>query len=160
MKNIILFFLVVSILFSCESDEIEQPNTRYYLYRVGSIPISGHVDFTDLGNGILEVNIVLENTIEAIDHPAHLHFGNVDEQGELAFALNDVTGLTGLSVTLLDNVSLSSGEVLTYELLHKMNGSVKIHRDGKWYVNETICTGNIGKNQNGIIGSVSICNGH
>ncbi|MDH5609732.1 MAG: hypothetical protein OEY56_09630 [Cyclobacteriaceae bacterium] len=162
MKTIPGWIVLFSLL-ACEpaSESVDYlRQSKYLLHRAGYYPVRGDVVFTELEPGKLEVVITLENTEEKYDFPAHLHFGSINEVGELAFKLEDVVGTTGKSVTILDQVPLSTGEILTYDLLRQMNGSIKIHLADGMFSNIVLSYGNIGINQNYITDGVTICVGH
>ncbi len=166
MKGIRSLLLVVFagvVLLACNTEpENEARESQYLLYRIGVAPISGMVTFTELEPGKIQAFIDVENTSEGLPFPAHLHFGNVGETGELAFRLNDVDGSTGESLTVLDNVVLSNGDTLTFDLLESMNGSVKIHLNDSFYKNIAVSSGNIGANATdfSIFDGIAICTGH
>jgi hypothetical protein len=159
------FFLLTILLiaaFGC-SEKDDQPikNTSVYtIYRANYNPVSGEVKVTEIDPGVLEIKIALQNTDPAGNHPAHLHFGSVKEVGELAFALNPVDGATGISTTVLKEVQLSNGDILTYDRFREMDGSIKIHMDDDYYKNMVLAFGNIGKNKEYLFGGVAICTGH
>ncbi len=152
--------LIVGLSACNNNDGEELRESTYLLHRVGATPINGIVTFTELSPERVQVDISLENTVEGIPFPAHLHFGTIGETGELAFRLNDVEGASGSSTTILDKAELSNGEVFTYELLETLNGSVKIHLNDSYFKNVAIASGNIGTNSNSAKGGISICTGH
>ncbi|MFT6866547.1 MAG: hypothetical protein ACJA08_001378 [Cyclobacteriaceae bacterium] len=162
MKSLFLIALACTFLFSsCAKKEVTNPREKtYYLHRANLNPVSGKAVFTEIFPGKLQVSISLVNTSPNITHPAHLHFGSVREVGELAFALNPVDGKTGKSVTILDQVPLSSGDILSYELLNEMNGSVKIHMNDTFFSHMVLAFGNIGKNEDYFFDGVAVCTGH
>ncbi len=163
MEKLLKFLSIVLIgvaLVSCGEDEVEQRQSTFFLYRVGSTPINGVVTFTETAPGTVEVDIALQNTNEGLPFPAHLHFGTIGETGELAFRLNDVDGETGRSITILDKERLENGEIFTYDFLETMNGSVKIHLNDSFFRNIAVASGNIGTNSNSISDAVAVCTGH
>ena len=157
MRKLILLFLVVG-MFSCGEDE-NQRETVYTMYQVGWRPTTGSVVITDLGNGKIEVNVKLQSIQEG-QYQAHLHFGSINELGELAYRLTDLDGQTGKSRTILDNVELSDGSLLTYDMLLQMDGSVKIHDKDPLIKNTVVAFGNIGENDNFATGGITVCIGH
>lgn len=158
--------LVLLGLFSCTSgtDELQVRETEYLLHRVSTTPIEGRITFTEIDPSTVQVAIALKGTEDGLPFPAHLHFGNVSETGELAFRLNDVDATTGVSITVLENQKLADGELLTYDLLQEMNGSVKIHMnvpEGSAFSNVAVATGNIGTNNRAYDpNSITVCVGH
>lgn len=156
------FVFILLVLWGCNSqeDEVINRETSYFLHRAGYEPVSGEVTFTELGPGKVEVAVNLKNTEPGYQFPAHLHFGTINEVGELAFQLRDVDGATGRSVTVLDQAELSNGDIFTYDHLETMNGSVKIHMSAELFKHVVLCYGNVGANENYITDGVTVCTGH
>lgn len=123
-------------------------------------PVFGNVKVSELAPDKLEIAIEVVNTKEGLVHPAHLHFGSISEVGELAFRLNPIDGTTGTSVTVLDQAKLSNGELLTYDALLNMNGSIKVHMDGLYFKHMVLSYANIGLNKDYLFDGVSVCTGH
>ena len=160
-KRILLISILATLIFSCSTtDEEALRESTYLLHRVGTTPINGIVTFREINSQSVQVDVSLENTVEGIPFPAHLHFGTIGESGELAFRLNDVEGASGRSTTVLNNVELSSGDRFSYDLLETMNGSVKIHLNDSFLKNVAIASGNIGSNRNSATGGIAVCTGH
>lgn len=163
MKNVITFVSLAFLLSACIEDNAFQPEDRtltYLLHQAGYAPVKGKVDFTELPNGNVKVEINLENTADGFDFPAHLHFGGINEVGDLALRLNDVNGNTGKSVTILEGVTLNNGELVTLSLINQINGSVKIHLSSGLLSHVVLSYGNIGKNKNYISDGMAVCTGH
>lgn len=157
------FAFLILALTACVSDNEVVPNQKslkYVLHQAGSTPVSGTVIFKEIEFGKIEVEISLQNTRDDFDFPAHLHFGSISEVGELAFRLNDVKGKTGKSITLLDQVTLSTNELVTLSLIEQLNGSVKIHLGDLFFRQSVIAYGNIGLNKNYISDGMAVCVGH
>lgn len=156
------YILMVVVLFACnsEQDKVMERETTYYLHRAGYEPVYGEVTFTEMDPGKVKVHIQLENTDARYNFPAHLHFGAINEVGDLAFQLEDVNGATGTSTTILDRAKLENGEIFTYSHLESMNGSVKIHLSSELFRHVVLCYGNVGTNENYATDGVTICTGH
>lgn len=154
--------LIAVLMLACNSqqEDVTERETSYYLHRAGYENVSGTVTFSELAPGKVKVEIELRNTDPRYDFPAHLHFGTINEVGELAFQLTDVVGETGRSVTVLDQAQLTSGEVFTFDHLQTMNGSVKIHMSSDLFKHVVLCYGNVGANENYITDGVTVCTGH
>lgn len=158
--------LILVGFWSCTSstDELQVRESVYLLHRVSTTAIQGQVTFTEVTPTTVQVAISLTGTEPGMPFPAHLHFGTVTEAGELAFRLNDVDATTGESITMLDNEKLADGELLTFDLLQEMNGSVKIHMnvpEGSAFSNFAVATGNIGTNSREYDpNSITVCVGH
>ena len=157
----IFLLLAVSIFSGCQSSsEPELRNREFLLHRANYNPVKGRITVTELGPGKMEFRINLENTAEGGLHPAHLHFGDVSEVGELALRLNDVDGATGESVTVVDDATLADGRALTYDLFLQLDGSVKIHMNDNYFKHMVLAFGNVGKNEDYLFDGVAVCNGH
>jgi len=160
IRRLIFGLVAILLLVSCDENDETLRESTYLLHRVGTTPINGAVTFVELDEGQVRVDIVLENTVDGIPFPAHLHFGDIGVTGELAFRLNDVDGATGLSTTILDQVELTSGEQFDFDFLQEMNGSVKIHLNDSFFRNIAIAAGNIGTNRNSVTAGIAVCTGH
>lgn len=161
MKHFLVPMLFLLVAGACQ--KVDEPSVReetYQLHKATFNPTSGTATIRELAPGKLEFIIELKHTFEGLDHPAHLHFGTISEVGELACKLNPVIGATGKSVTVLDHITLSNGEVLGYDLLQEMNGSIKIHMNDNYFSKFVISYGNIGQNENYAFEGVSTCTGH
>lgn len=77
------------------------PSTSYALASVGDSGVSGSVTLDRFGPRTL-VTLALRGTPAGGDHPAHLHLGDCSAMGAVVLPLDDVSGDTGLSSTLLD----------------------------------------------------------
>lgn len=160
MKIISSLAIVLLFLGSC-AEQAENPNkVTYYLHQANYTQVSGTVVFEELAPGKVKVVIEVKNTSEAIMHPAHLHFGSISEVGDLAYELTPVDGKTGKSVTIMDQVELSDGQIFSYQSLEEMNGSVKIHMNDTFFSHMVLSFGNVGKNENYFFDGVTVCTGH
>lgn len=161
MNRFIWMVVLAAGIVSCNKpEEVSLREKTYNMHPANLNSTQGTVVFTELAPAKLQVEIILSNTVEGIDHPAHLHFGSVREVGELATLLNPVDGATGKSVTILDQVKLSSGQLLTYELLGQMNGSVKVHMNDTYFKHLVLTFGNIGQNEDYFFDGTAVCTGH
>jgi hypothetical protein len=161
MRNTIfklLFVLVGLGFFGCEQSD-EPRKKEYWLFQAGFTPTSGLVTFTDMGNDRIKIDIKLKPFL-AGNYPAHLHYGDINELGELAIRLEDVDGETGKSVTILDRARLSNGDLLTYEALVAMNGSIKIHSSSELFKHVVVAFGNVGANDEYAASGLATCVGH
>lgn len=92
---------------------------------------------------MVELRINLEGTEGAIQHPAHLHYGDISTpEAEVARLLTPVSGETGESTTefnmLVDESSFS------YEVIEQFDGHIKVHLDGDANKSTILASGNIG----------------
>ena len=163
MKNVLLILSVFVILMACSTGDepgAGERSSTYSLFRANFNPVSGDVTVRELAPGKLQFHIKLQNTADGSEHPAHLHFGSVREVGELAFALIPVDGSTGESVTILNGVQLSNGELLTYDNFLEMDASIKVHMNDNYFKHMVLSFGNVGKNENYFFDGVAMCTGH
>ncbi len=154
----LLIVLVGLGFFACEQAD-ESRKKEYWLFQAGFTPTSGLVTFSDLGNDRIKIEIKLKPFL-AGKYPAHLHFGDISELGELAFQLEDVDGETGKSVTIVNRAQLANGEILTYDALMAMNGSIKIHSSSELFKHVVVAFGNVGANNEYIAARLATCVGH
>ena len=161
-RSLLFSLLLVLMVFSCQTNDPEAAleEKSYNLFRAGYEPVYGEVVFKDLGDGTVSVTITLHNTDERFDFPAHLHFGSINEVGELAIRLQDVDGATGKSITDLSNTTMPNGDLFRFEMLDEFNGSVKIHLAEGVLGQYVLSYGNIGANENYFADGVTVCVGH
>ncbi len=164
MKRTIQLFCILCVvsLLGCQDNSVSEElrQSTYLLHRANYNKVRGNVIVTELGPSQLEFRIILENTTEGGDHPAHLHFGDISEVGELAFPLNNVDGATGESVTVVENVELSDGSELTYDVFLTLDGSIKVHMNDNFFKHMVLSFGNVGKNEDYLFDGVAVCTGH
>lgn len=159
MKKILLPLSLLAVLLGACSTENEVPELEYSIYQIAYLPSLGNVYVRDLGEGQLEIEININPIVEG-KYPAHLHFGSINTVGELAYRLTDLDGATGTSRTVLRNVELSNGEILTYDNLLEMDGSIKVHMADAEFKDAVIAYGNIGRNDNLLTSGIAVCIGH
>ncbi|CAN5759279.1 hypothetical protein BH24DEI2_BH24DEI2_23090 [soil metagenome] len=80
--------------------------------------IFGKARFSELSPTQSEVTLELANTTPGTTLPAHIHVGNVGEDGAVAYPLVSVDGATGKSTTKLD---------VAYDKLLEVDGYVDVH---------------------------------
>lgn len=142
---------------ACQQEEV--PEKNYWLYQAGFTPTNGNVKVTDMGEAGLKVSIQLKPFLSG-QFPAHLHFGDINETGELAVRLTDLDGASGKSVTILKDHVMSNGEVLTYQKFLELNASIRVHSNDALNKNVVIAYGNVGKNDNFLDAGLTTCIGH
>ena len=87
--------------------------------------ISGNATFAQRKDGSSLVTIVLSNTPDGGDHPAHIHFNTATEGGGIAISLTNLDGTSGISKT---SVMVTDNNVpITYEELLDFNGYINVH---------------------------------
>jgi len=155
--QILVVFLLLIVVISCEKEDVRQKS--YWIYQAGFTPTAGTATITDLGNDNIKIEIKLRPFIPG-KYPAHLHFGDINEVGELALQLSDLDGETGQSATIIQKQRLSNGDFLTYDHLMEMNGSIKIHQNSAQFKHILVAYGNVGVNDEYAASGVSNCVGH
>jgi hypothetical protein len=131
MKNLVWGFVGALSLLACqEDDRINQEytgnETVYSLQQASDYVVDGTVTFKEKKDGTTVVIVALSGTEGSIEHPVHLHLGNISAPGaDVAALLNPVVGSTGMSETPLKQ--LSDETAVTYKELIKMNACIKIH---------------------------------
>lgn len=159
-----LLVLLLAGLISCSSDD-ETPdlytsNEVIYMLEAGSqFPISGTATVKERTSGDLEFIIQLNNTDGDIEHPVHLHYGDISTpDAEIAAMLNPVFGETGQSITVLNQ--LGDETAFTFEDLQSFNGHIKVHQDSGPNKDVILAYGNVGiattQSVNGRI-SIAVC---
>lgn len=126
---------------------------------------SGILTIKERSNGKAQIDIRLEGVIANANHPVHLHYGSLEDDGNIATMLNPVIETNGLgqSVTLINE--LENGEEVSYADLITFDGSIKIHFEASGPMkDELLGSTNIGSNSDSnaayLCGtkSISVCN--
>ena len=131
MKRVILGMLVGVISTACQENESVSLDTTgnemvYPLQKASDYNISGTVTIKEKCDGSSIVEVSLTGTEGDLEHPVHLHLGNISESGsDVAALLNPVIGSTGKSETLLKH--LSDETEITYRQLIDLNACIKVH---------------------------------
>jgi hypothetical protein len=131
MKKVILGVFAGALLMACQENESISVETTgnemvYPLQKASDYDISGTVSIKEKCDGSSIVVVSLTGTEGDIEHPVHLHLGNVGEaNSDVAALLNPVIGSTGQSETLLKH--LSDETQVTYRQLLDLNASIKVH---------------------------------
>jgi hypothetical protein len=131
MKSIVLALFVGAVITACqESENISVDTTGnemvYPLQQASDYAISGTVSVREKCDGSSIVTVSLTGTEGDIEHPVHLHLGNISEPGaDVVALLNPVLGSTGQSETLLKQ--LSDETQITYRQLVDLNACIKVH---------------------------------
>ena len=132
MKNLTLAILIGIGTMAChESEPINNKDftgneTAYALEQGSDYNVSGSVLFKEKVDGTALIEVTLSGTEEGLEHPAHLHLGNISSPGaDVAALLNPVVGKTGRSETHL--IQLADESLITYSQLMDLNACIKIH---------------------------------
>ena len=165
MKRIVLALVVGVVITACqESENISVDTTGnemvYPLQQASDYSISGTVSVREKCDGSSIVTVSLIGTEGDIEHPVHLHLGNISEPGaDVVALLNPVLGSTGQSETLLKQLSDETN--ITYRQLIDLNACIKVHLAASGPDRDIVLAGgNIGVASSDIAGGragVGIC---
>jgi hypothetical protein len=167
MKNWILLGFVCASFCSCqESENITETDftgneTVYALEQGSSYNVSGTATIKERCDGSADISVALSGTEDGLEHPVHLHLGDISvPSADVAALLNPVVGKGGLSETHL--TKLSDESTISYRELIDLNASIKIHLASSGPDRDVILAGgNIGKAaSNGIAGGrlgIGVC---
>lgn len=131
MKKLIGVLMGMAVMVACQEsekakDDFTGNQTIYPLVAGSQYNINGTVTFQEKNNGSTLITVALSGTEGAIEHPVHLHLGNIAEPGADVYALlNPVIGKTGLSETLLKQSSEETP--ISYRQLIELSACMKIH---------------------------------
>ena len=131
MKKVVLGLFVGALFAACQENENVSRDTTgnevvYPLQKASDYNISGTVSIKEKCDGSSIVLVSLRGTEGDIEHPVHLHLGNISESGsDVAALLNPVIGSTGKSETLLEHLSDETN--ITYRQLIDLNANIKVH---------------------------------
>ena len=154
--NYLLALSLVAMMASCGGDDSQSEFTGNEVSMTlvpGTVEgntTTGTLTIRERNNGNAQIEIELNNVLSGASHPVHLHFGSLEDNGDVATfltTLNEVDGV-GRSVTILER--LDNDETLNYAQLINFNGSVKIHFEASGPLeNEVLGAANIGLNTPG-----------
>jgi len=131
MKSALCGVLVAASLFACqEKEEIKSDYTGnqvvYVLLQASDYNVQGDVTFRERIDGTAEIDVTLSGTEGAIEHPVHLHLGDITTpSADVAALLTPVEGSTGKSETNLKR--LADETPITYKELIALNACIKVH---------------------------------
>jgi hypothetical protein len=154
MKRIFLIVFAFAVTLSCQDNEPANKEftgneVTYALLPASTYQVSGTVTVKEKIDGFSLIKIQLTGTEGNIEHPVHLHVGNIQTQGASILALlNPVIGKTGLSETHLSQLS-DETPIVYQELIH-LDASIKIHLSASGPDKDIVlAAGNIGSNVGG-----------
>lgn len=122
---------ILLLLVACEEKVIQEEvftgNEVVYNLQAGSAyAISGLLTLKEKTDGSTLVSIVLDGTEGDVQHPVHLHMGDLGQaDADVAALLTPVEGKTGRSETILNQ--LADESAITYDELVQLSASIKIH---------------------------------
>lgn len=130
MKKVIVGLMFIMAAGCQENETIVNDltgNEVVYALQSGSVyPISGTVTLKEKKDGSALVIVELTGTEGNIQHPVHLHMGDISAPGaDVAALLTPVIGSTGKSETILTR--MADETTITYAQLVKLDACIKIH---------------------------------
>ncbi len=153
MKKLIyvLFLSGFGVFTSCQdSGTVEESdftgNEASYALQAGSTyPISGTATFKEKRDGSTLIVVTVSGTEGDLQHPVHLHLGNIGAPpADISALLNPVFGKSGLSETTLNKLADESS--ISYKQLIDLNACIKIHLSSSGPDKDVIlAAGNIGE---------------
>ena len=125
---------------------------------------SGNIIVKERNDHSIDIQLLLDGTLDQAIHPVHLHYGSLLDDGLVAEFLHNVEDIGehhGQSITHL--TELSDGSTMTFDRFISMDGSIKVHFEEEGPLKDVILGAtNIGTNYNmadvGLIGDISVCN--
>lgn len=131
MKRMIRGLFICVLITACEENENVSRDTTgnevtYPLLQASDYVVNGTVNIKEKCDGTSLIVVSLTGTEGDIEHPVHLHLGNISESGsDVAALLNPVIGSRGKSETLLKY--LSDETPITYRQLVDLSACIKVH---------------------------------
>lgn len=120
-------------------------NSLRYDLGSGFFPsISGEALFYERKSGESLAIIKLLNASSNVPFPAFIYTNTIEEEGEILFSFNPLSGNEGISMTNIRY--LDNGVLFSYEDLFNLDGNIKIHL-GEDKLNTILAQGNIGSNE-------------
>lgn len=154
MRRIFLIVFAFAATLSCQdnepaSKEFTGNEVTYALLPASAYQVSGTVIVKEKIDGSSLIKIQLTGTEGNIEHPVHLHVGNLQTPDAAILALlNPVVGNTGISETHFTQLS-DETPVLYKELIH-LDASIKVHLAASGPDKDIVlAAGNIGSNTSG-----------
>jgi len=149
MKRLIFALGIGMLAMACQENENISVDTTgnemvYPLQQASDYAVSGTVTFREKCDGATLVVVSLTGTEGDIEHPVHLHLGDLTASGtDVAALLNPVFGNTGKSETSLRQ--LADESVVSYRQLIELNACIKVHLSASGPEREIILAGgNVG----------------
>ncbi|MEQ9437721.1 MAG: hypothetical protein RIG62_01690 [Cyclobacteriaceae bacterium] len=164
-----VFVTVLALNSGCSSEEESLYTGREIQYNLleGSYletTTSGYITVRERNDHSIDIQLLLEGTLDNAIHPVHLHYGSLQDDGLVAEFLDNVED-TGNhhSQSITHLTQLSDGSTMTYDRFIDMDGSIKVHFEEEGALKDVILGAtNIGTNYNiadlGLAGDITICN--
>jgi len=149
MKKLIWGVLAMVFIMSCQDNEKAKDDftgneVTYALLAGSEYNVDGSVTIREKNDGSAFITVTLSGTEGDIEHPVHIHLGNIATPGADVYAnLNPVLGRTGKSETQL--TTLSDESTVTYQQLIELFACMKIHLSASGPQKDIVlAAGNIG----------------
>ncbi|MFT4536153.1 MAG: hypothetical protein ACJA1A_001434 [Saprospiraceae bacterium] len=137
--------VMVFTLTSCGDDDVNTTGNKvdYDLEERGDSGVSGDIEFVELEDGRLQIEISLSGTESGNTHPAHIHMNSAALGGDIIVSLDPVDGSTGSSVTIVDK--LDNGDAFTYSMVDNLDAYVNVHLSSS-ELGSVVAQGDMGSN--------------
>ena len=148
LSKYLLFFAVLFslVMTSCGDDDGENVTgnkVEYELEERSDSDVSGDVEFVELEDGRVQIEISLSGTKSGETHPAHIHMNSAALGGNILVSLDAVDGATGSSVTIVDKDD--NGNALTFAMIDGLDAYVNVHKSSS-DLGTIVAQGDIGSN--------------
>ncbi|MBT8232064.1 MAG: hypothetical protein HKO66_00925 [Saprospiraceae bacterium] len=151
MKKIILkstfMLLALSLLtFTSCSDDDENTtgnSVTYDLSERSNSGVSGTVEFVELTDGQVQIELDLSGTLNGNTHPAHVHMNSAAFGGGILISLDPVDGSTGSSVTIVS--TKDDGSSFDFSMVENLDAYVNVHKSAS-ELDVVVAQGDIGSN--------------
>jgi hypothetical protein len=131
MKKLIWGVLIGFGTFACQEQEAVDSKftgneTVYALQQASDYTVSGTVTIKEKNDGSAWIEVSLSGTEGTVEHPVHLHMGDITRpDADVAALLTPVVGMVGISET--DLTQLADETTINYRALLDLNACIKVH---------------------------------
>ncbi|RAV98385.1 hypothetical protein [Pseudochryseolinea flava] len=151
MKYLMIIGLISLALVACQENESVKKNdftgneATYALKPGSEYAVQGAVTFQEKVDGTILVTLQLTGTEGKLQHPVHLHLGNIGTpDADVAAQLMPVEGSNGKSETILSQ--LADESKITYNDIIGLDACIKVHLAASGPDKDIVLAGgNIGK---------------
>jgi len=132
-------------LASCGDDDENTTGEKidYNLEERSDSGIDGDVEFVELEDGRVQIEISLSGTQSGETHPTHIHMNSAALGGDILLSLDPVDGATGSSVTIVER--FDNGDAFTFDMIDGLDAYVNVHKSES-DLSTIIAQGDIGSN--------------
>ncbi|WP_019039005.1 CHRD domain-containing protein [Psychroflexus tropicus] len=127
------------------SNELTGESITYTLNEVDVMGINGEITFEERINGFALATIDLVGTPADGMHPAHIHAGEIVDNGPIIFSFNPVDGATGMSMSDTRQGNGDDEDSFTYADILEIAGYVNVHLSAT-ELETIVAQGDIGAN--------------